>query len=320
MKDYYSAKLENQPENSTDAGLSGMPGGTENKEEDNISRAKRKAMNSIAMIYGFRNALPLKKILKYMYKNHDYQSGTISGGEEWFSIYKKLLKEEIDNSTDVFIFKLKKKGILARLRSYISDMPAADRDYIMMRYKDDHLPLKKCNLLYLLNIFYEKYYVEKIEKTVARIMLDGIFYKDSNRKELNEAFNLINTFKNEYAGFIEKLKPASDNQKNAPPLNIDDIASGKKKKKSDNLIKYYNTEGYKIYKNYIEVFIAIKNILGGISNGNAQGKYDTLSNLSILCEEKTSMSVQSIDKLYRTLSDILNVLNEYDEIDRIQYD
>ena len=81
-----------------------------------------------------------------------------------------------------------------------------------------------------------------------------------------------------------------------------------------------SVEGYKLYRLFLDAFLSVKNILGGISNGNAAGKYDTLSNLSIICEEKTFMSVQSIDKLYRQLSDILNIYREYDDLEIDQYE
>jgi hypothetical protein len=86
------------------------------------------------------------------------------------------------------------------------------------------------------------------------------------------------------------------------------------------MVRVLSKEGYKLYLSYYDAFISIKNILGGIAAGNASGKYDTLSNLSIVCEEKTSMSVNVIDKLYRQMSEILNIFKEYDELEIDEYE
>ncbi len=288
--------------------------------EDFSARIKRKALNSITAINSFRKAVPLTKILKYIYKNINYSPAKISGGEEWFSLYKKLAKEEIDEKTDKFLFNQKKRGFLSRLKEYIPDISLVDSDYITLEHKGRLHPLKKCNALYYLHIFYERFYIEKIEKVASKFMIDGNFYKEANKKELTEAFNLINTFPKAYNDFIYKITHIDDQSAELSIPNQGDSAAALRRKKTDYLVKMFSSEGYKIYKTYLAAFISVRNVLGGIVSGTHTVEYDTLSNLSVICEEKSSMSLQNIDKLYRQFHDIINIITEYDDITQQQSD
>ncbi|MCP5513913.1 MAG: hypothetical protein H7A26_00425 [Spirochaetales bacterium] len=284
------------------------------------AKAKKKAMEAVSQIYSLKKTIPFKKILKLIYKNTDYKPGSISGGEEWFAIYKQLLKDELDEITENFIFRQKKKSVVAKLKAFIPDMPVTEKYYFIFRLGSKAFPLKKCNLLYYLYIFYQKYYTKIIEKTASVIMLDGNFYKDSNKKELSEAFNHINSFSEAYQEYVSKIGIDNQSDNEAFAYTQEKHSIGGKKTKKENMARVLSKEGYRLYKSYYDAFISIKNILGGVATGNASGKYDTLSNLSVVCEEKTSMSVIAIDKMYRQLSEILNIFKEYDELEIDEYE
>ena len=50
-------------------------------------------------INGFIKITPLKSFIRYLYKDLHYEAVPLSGGEEWFSVYKNHLKEKIDKKT-----------------------------------------------------------------------------------------------------------------------------------------------------------------------------------------------------------------------------
>ena len=87
-----------------------------------------------------------------------------------------------------------------------------------------------------------------------------------------------------------------------------------KRKNTDYLVKNFSAEGLKLYKTYFAAFISIRNVLGGIISGTHAVEYDTISNLAMICEEKSSMSVQILDKFYRQYHDILNIISEYHDV------
>ena len=289
--------------------------GTTELPDDNYSaRVRNKALSALNQVFSFRKTVPLTKILKVMYKNLDYKPEKYSGGEEWFNIYRKMLRDEIEEKGESYIYRLKKKNVLKRLKSHVPEIPAEEKYFFSVKHNDNVYPLTKCSLLYFLNLFYLKFYLPKIEKVVSTIMLDGNFYKETNRKELNESFNLINEFSEKYKSFEERTRFREEAAKERQEFPGEEPPVMGRRKNIDNYAKTMNKEGYKLYRTFFEAFVSVKNILGGITSGTASGKYDTLSNLSVVCEEKTSMSVASIDRLYRQLSDILNIFNDYDEL------
>jgi len=272
----------------------------------------KKGIKSVSAVNAFRKAVPLAKILKYIHKNISYAPAKISGGEEWFSIYKKMLKDESDEEIDVFLFNQKKKGTLSRLKEHITEISTTDSDFFTIEYRGKHLPLKKINSLHYLTVLHEKYYKEIIEPFASKFIIDGLFYKDTNKKELIEAFNLINRFSVEYNNFLNKLNNIDEDPNEQTVPNQE--AASIKRKNSDSLIKTFTTEGLKLYKTYFNAFIAVKNVLGGILSGTHNVEYDTISNLPAICEEKSNMSIQNLDKFYRQYHDILTIISEYHDL------
>ncbi|MCL2705737.1 MAG: DUF5312 domain-containing protein [Spirochaetaceae bacterium] len=293
------------------------PEKTESPEDISAGMA-RKGVKGISAINTFKKVVPLTKILKYIYKNVNYSSAKISGGEEWFSIYKKMLKDEVEEGIDKYLFDQKKKVALARLREYIPEILIADSDFITLEHRGKTYPLKKCNSLYYLYLLYEKYYSEIIEKFASKFIIDGLFYKDTNKKELAEAFNLINRFPQEYKSFLYRINHIGEDKGEQSTTTQGESAALLKRKNSDYLIKSFSSEGLKIYKTYFAAFTSVRNVFGGILSGTHSVEYDTISNLSVLCEVKSSTSVQILDKFYRQFHDILNTISEYHDITQQQ--
>ena len=86
------------------------PEKTESPDDFSVGMVK-KGVKSILSINMFRKVVPLTKILRYIYKNINYSPAKILGGEEWFSIYKKMLKDEVDEEIDNFYLTIKRKGL-----------------------------------------------------------------------------------------------------------------------------------------------------------------------------------------------------------------
>ncbi|MCL2293507.1 MAG: DUF5312 domain-containing protein [Spirochaetes bacterium] len=281
---------------------------------DSSAKMVKKGVNAISVAGAFRKAVPLTKILRFITKNVNYSPAKISGGEEWLSVYKKILKDEADARVEKYLFNQKKKGVLSRLKDHISEIPGADGDFFILEHKGRHHPLKKCNSLFYLKVFHEKYYIAKMEIVVSKIMIDGVFYKDANKKELIEAFDLINKFSAVYNDFLHKITSFdADPSEQIMPAQEDPIAL-LRRRKTDYLVKTFTSEGLEIYKTYYAAFISVKNILGGVLSGTHTGEYDTISNLPVLCEEKSIISVPIIEKIYRQSFDLLKIISEYNEL------
>lgn len=282
------------------------------KNENNITNneilkevshsGKKKASKALIIINNFYTSIPFSKLLKVMHKNLSYKTGSLICEEDWFSVYKKLLKNEIENQVDEYIFLEKKKRFLQQMKGYINEISMTENDGMTITSEKAQYNLRNCNILYYLYVVFEKFYVKNLEQVISQIIIDGIFYKDTNKKELRETFSMLNTFRNNYQAFIARIGEGS----------ISYIASEKAiGKKEDAIIKSISLEGYKLYKNYFKYFISIFNILKGITSGSGAEKYDTLSNIDNLFGMGGIIPAKVLNKIFNDFSEIITILDEY---------
>lgn len=263
---------------------------------------KKKASNALASIQNFYTSLPFNHLLRVITINLSYKTASLICRVDWFTAYKKLLKKEIEDQTDEYVFLEKKKRLIKQLREYIKEISLAENDDMTLISERAQYNLRNCNILYYLYIVFEKFYTENLEEIFSKIIIDGNFYKDSNKKELIEAFTVLKTFKKKYIAFSKKMGVGSISYINKEKI------TGKKEKA---IIKSISAEGYRLYKNYFESFISISNILKGIISGSGTEKYDTLSNLNNLFGVGGIIPANLLNKFSKEFNEIIAILNEY---------
>jgi hypothetical protein len=77
-----------------------------------------------------------------------------------------------------------------------------------------------------------------------------------------------------------------------------------------------SSEGYKIYRTYLDGFLSIKNIFGGVLSIGKSQDYDTLTNITVVCKEQSTMTPQALEKFYKQLDDLISIVCEYDDLNR----
>ena len=92
-------------------------------KDDFLVKMMNKLNHDFDVIALFSKNTPLKNLIKYLYKDLHYEPGKISGGEEWFNVYKNYLKEKIDRKYDLFLTDQKRRDIVNKLRHYINTIP-----------------------------------------------------------------------------------------------------------------------------------------------------------------------------------------------------
>ena len=271
-------------------------------------------------INGFIKITPLKSFIRYLYKDLHYEAVPLSGGEEWFSVYKNHLKEKIDKKYDLFLNDMKKKDILKKLRHYIDTIPDEGELEFSIEIHERIYKLQYANLFYCLKEMKNTFFQRKIDRIVSKILLDGVFYKDANKKELYDSYNSLNTIDDKFRKFMNKIDPDSEEFKNIRKYNFEETSIKLQKKKTERFLAEINDYLFENYLSFYENFTSISNILYGIIHGNVGGTYDTLSNLSDICVEKTFMSLTSVNSINTNLKEILLMFKDLNELYGIEND
>ena len=283
-------------------------------KDDYMAKMLVKLNADFKAIETFVKNAPLKNLIKYLYKDLHYEPGIISGGEEWFNVYKNYLKEKIDNKYDVFLSNQKKGDVIKKLRHYIVSIPEEKDLKFSVEIKDRIYKFEYANLLFYLKELKNTFYQNKIERIVSSILLDGVFYKDANKKELYEAYNFINNLDNDFRDFLKRIDPEGDEVKSIRKYSFEEKSMKLQKKKIERFISEINSILSEKYSEYYDSFLSVSKVLYGIVNGNVGGKYDTLSNAADVCEEKTFMSLVSITTVNNNLKEILKMFKDLTDL------
>jgi hypothetical protein len=279
-----------------------------------ITKMIAKVKTDFDGINGFIKNVPLKSFIRFLYKDLHYEAIPLSGGEEWFSVYKNYLKEKIDRKYDLFLNDQKKNDILRKLRHFIDTIPDENKLKFSIEIKERIYKLQYANLFYYLKELKNTFFQKKIDRIVSKILLDGVFYKDANKKELYDSYNNLNSIDDQFRKFMNKIDPESDEFKNIRKYNFEETSIKLQKRKIERFIADINQFLFEKYIGFYESFTSISNILYGIIHGNVGGTYDTLSNLSEICVEKTFMSTTSINSINANMKEILLMFKNLNEL------
>ncbi len=115
-------------------------------KDDYMAKMLVKLYADFNSIETFIKNAPLKNLIKYLYKDLHYEPGKISGGEEWFNVYKNYLKEKIDKKYDIFLSDQKKGDVLKNLRYYIESIPEEKNLKFTVEIKDIIYKFEYANL------------------------------------------------------------------------------------------------------------------------------------------------------------------------------
>ena len=183
-----------------------------------------------------------------------------------------------------------------------------------MEIKDRIYRFEYADLLFFLKELKNTFYQKKIDRIVSEILLDGIFYKEANKKELYEAYNFINNLDKDFREFIRRIDPDSEEVKNIRKYSFEETSMKLQKKKTERFINEINSDLIVKYTEYYDSFMSVSKVLYGIVNGNVGGKYDTLSNAADVCEEKTFMSLVSVNTVNNNLREILKMFKDLSDL------
>ena len=283
-------------------------------KDDFVSKMLKKLKNDFASIESFNKNTPLVNLIKYLYKDLHYEASEISGGEEWFNIYKNYLKEKIDKKYDLFLADKKRNEIIMKMRYYIDTIPDENTLNFQVDLRERIYKFEYANLFFYLKELKNTFFQKKIDRIVSRILLDGVFYKDANKKELYEAYNFINKLDKDFKEFIDSIDNDNEAVKSIRKYSFEETSKKLQKKKTERFVSEIKTGLVEKYTLYYNAFVTVGNVLYGIVNGSVGGTYDTLSNVADVCEEKTFMSLGSISTATSNLKEILKMFQDLSDL------
>jgi hypothetical protein len=275
--------------------------------EAEVVRQISQAEKALGNIREINRRIPWLLIARYVSRNLNY-AYTISGGaEDWFAVLKQFWRARIDARYKDFTANRREKELRREIRIAFDPVPVRDVSGYSFPV-DGHTVSGAYPLsLSLVKTFLEAVFPVELTEYLKMVLIDGVFYKENNRKEFSDGYNAVLKASGMLEKFEARLAPDGDvtlavraNMKEYAPAVL-------KRRKIHAIVKGTDLDAEYLLQTVREGLQSLSRILNGILYGEIGGKYDTLSNLSYLGGKANAAFRSGLDVSLRKLS-VLNAL------------
>lgn len=278
--------------------------------QEELKTLLSRAEESLGRIRQFNKRIPLTAIIRCASRNLSYMPQTITGGEDWFAVYRDYWKKQVDERYTHFIHEKHRRELVEELREFFKGNSIKNLQYATDGINKEGIPVRGTFSLAFLLTFYSVLFVEEINKVLKPILIDGEFYKKENRAEFTEAYNELLKLGDTIRSFDQKLSPTGDLGKRYDMARQEITALSIKRRKIQTVEMEASEEAAEIIDRAGKAIKSLVAVLGGIIKGEAGGRYDSLVNLGSLAGRNGSYLTvlkhvqEKLERALRLLTDI----------------
>lgn len=268
------------------------------------------AEDALAVIREFNKQVPLTRILRCAGKNMTISPREISGGEDWFVVYREYWKRHIEALFADYMQDRRHRELLNSFRYFLKGTNLKILGNTISDANPEGLPIKGTFSLSFLLTFYSVVFMADINKVLRPVLIDGEFTRKENRTEFTESYNEIIKLEDDIRKFEMKISPSGDYGKRYAQARQDMSSLPVKRRKIQIVIEEASGEALGIVDSARRASRSMINILNGILNKDTKGKYDSLANMQQMAGKgaefinEISEAVQKFQKVIQILDDI----------------
>jgi hypothetical protein len=265
---------------------------------------------ALTTIREFNRVVPLAKILRCSMRDFNFSPRAISGGEDWFVVYRDYWKKHCDDQFAAFAKNRRKTVLTQSCKAFLNNVPLASLPNIYSEFEPNGIPASGAMGISFLSVFYTEVFLPVINNVLRVILLDGEFYKRENRTVFTESYNEIMKIDQTIIKFKENISPEGDLGKRYSAAKAEMASLPIKRRKIQIVTQDVNEEIQKIVDNTQQSFKTMIDVLLGIIKHDPGGKYDTLSNASSLPNIKDKPFIDAVALSKSKLEEASTLLKE----------
>jgi len=269
-----------------------------------------KAEESLDVIREFNKQVPLTWIIRCSTRNMSFSPKTISGGEDWFVVYRDYWKRRVESLFGDYMKDRRYQDLLNQFRYFLKGTSLKTLANVQSESNPDGLPIRGAFGLSFLYTFYSVVFMPEMNKILRPILIDGEFQKKENRVEFAESYNGLIKLEDEIKKFEHNISPEGDYGKRYLRARQEMSSLPVKRRKIQIVVDEASEEAGKIFADAREASRSMVNILNGITAKDSRGKYDVLSNLDKMAKRDSQLmnglqeTGQQFQKIVKILDDI----------------
>jgi hypothetical protein len=284
----------------------GEPGFEINVEMRNLlSRAEK----ALAAIRDFNTQVPLTLILRCAGRDMSFSPKIISGGEEWFAVYREHWKRQVETMLSAYVRRRRMRNLQNTFRQFLKGVSLKPLDHVESESNPQGLPVPGTYNLAFLLTFHAVVLSTDINTYLRPILLDGEFSRRENRTEFTEYYNDLMKLDQAIRKFDASLSPEGDYGKPYLQVRGEMVSPAVKRRKMQVLIEDATAEVDALVERSRNAITGLINILNGILKKETGGKYDALTNFSALAGKGDAFA-HGLDQSLAQLRQALSLIDE----------
>ena len=283
---------------------------TEKSDEPNfdINNEMRKllvqAEVSLQAIRDFNMEVPLTNLIRCISRSPSLLPQNIGGGEDWYQVYRDRWKSQIEEKFLTYTRTRRQRDLQNAFRYFLKGTNLKLLENMGSNQNPSGISIKGNFCLSFLQTFYTVVFMGEINKFIRPILIEGDFIRKENRAEFTECYNNLIKLEDLIIRFDKDISPNGDIGKSYIQAKNGIASLPIKRRKIQIIVEEAALTAERIITQTREAMEGMVKILGGILKKTADGKYDTLTNLSALAGRGTTFQegiTESINQLKKTI-------------------
>ncbi|MDR0315522.1 MAG: DUF5312 domain-containing protein [Treponema sp.] len=276
-----------------------------------------KAENAILLIRNFNRHIPLTLILRCITRDIRLTPQHISGGEDWFQVYREYWRKRVDAGVTEYLRQHKFREINNACKQLFK---GADVIALAHAATEDTpgFPLGRAFSLSFLRTFHHEVFLPDINPLLRPIILEGVFTKKENRNYYTNAYNEIMNIEEDVKKIEVNLGPAGDYGKPYEQIWQDYSNLPAKRRKAQMVIDEASDEAEKIITRASEAISETVNMLGSIlKRGSGSDKHDGLANFAKLAGRNPEAFIGGITGMILQFQRTIQILKDIESLESL---
>ncbi|MCL2381562.1 MAG: DUF5312 domain-containing protein [Treponema sp.] len=275
-----------------------------------------KAEGSLNVIKEFNKKVPLAWIIRCATRNMSFAPNEISGGEDWFLVYRDYWRRCIEAKFADYFRDRRRKGLLDAFHYFLKGHEVKPLENTQSDSNPAGLPVKGAFSLSFLLTFYSAVFIPTINKVLKPILIDGEFYKKENRVEFTEGYNTLIKLEDEIKKFEQDISPSGEYGKRYAQARKDMSALPVKRRKMQIVLEDAQEDAETIIDHVRGACRSMVSLLSGFIGHDTKGKYDILNNLSAIAGRNSEYTggLNETVKQFQILGKLLDDIEATEDI------
>jgi hypothetical protein len=267
-----------------------------------------RAEHALETVRDFNKQVPLIPLLRYAYRDIGRYPKAISGGEDWFAVYRDYWRRHIEEEFSAYNQDRRRREILG-----LFDQFFGGKELLMLKNAPSGanpkgVPVPGIFALSFLRTFHETVFMSRISPVLQPILAEGVFFKRENQVEFSEAYNVLFKLGEDIGKLDARLDPEGEYGKRYALAKQDMSSLSAKRRKLQLALEDALGEARQILDRARGAMKFLISLLAGIVRREPGGKYDSLSNFEDI-EAQTPDFVNRLVSIIQLFHDTLDLLD-----------